>query len=165
MSSSDSDEAPRQRAGQAGRARSAVRRYLRFGTHSIAEVRAYLKARHVSDSTSNTLLAECAQQGLVDDRISATLWASRLCEQGYAWTAIRDRLRAKGFDEPLINDVLQPLQRNADDATRARTLARARSRRRPPDGPHLARWLAHRGFDSDLIDRVLADTTTRPSDD
>jgi len=146
------------------RARMLVRRYLRFGTRSTAEVRAYLEARHVSDSTSRALIAECVRHGWLDDRLSATLWATRLCDQGYAWPAIRERLRAKGFNEQLISTVFRPLQRDADDETRARALAQARSRRMPPDDPRLARWLARRGFDADLITRVLAEAFTPSSD-
>jgi SOS response regulatory protein OraA/RecX len=136
---------------------------VRFGTRSAAEVQAYLTARRVSDATSRTLMAECARQRLVDDRASAKLWATRLGDQGYAWPVIRQRLRDKGFDEQLIHDVLRPLQRDADDDTRARALARARSRRIPPGDPRLARWLARRGFDADLIDRVLAEFSTSSS--
>jgi len=112
-------------------------------------------------------MAEYVDRGLVDDRVCAKLWASTLAERGYAWAAIRERLVTKGLDEPLITQVLTPLQAYADDATRARDLAQRhlarrthvqRAARGKDRRSHVARLLAQRGFDSELIDRVLTES-------
>jgi len=129
-----------------------ARRWLRFGTRSTAELRTYLRGKQVPPALIPGVVQRAGAAGLVDDRACAALWATRLADQGYAREAIRRRLEAKGLAIPLQDDdesrareVVQRVLR------RPQTLQGLRLRRR------LARLLAQRGFDSDLIDRVLAE--------
>lgn len=139
---------------------SVVRRYVRFGARSVNEVRVYLKRRGISEPLARQAIAESLREGALDDRVCAKLWAIRFSDDGFAWAAIRAKLRDKGFEEPLIHATVRPLQQDADDATRAATLVSHRYRgHRRPCAPHrVARWLASRGYDADLIEHILATT-------
>jgi SOS response regulatory protein OraA/RecX len=103
------------------------------------------------------LVATFQAQGLLDDRAAARLWAEHWARQHYADSAIRLKLLAKGFDEPLARNTIARLTCDADDEERARRLLaqhlRRSSSRSVPS--RLARLLASRGFDSELIERVL----------
>ena len=137
----------------AARAWGLARRWLRFGTRSTAELRTYLRSQQVPHALIPVVVQRAGAAGLVDDRACAALWATRLADQGYAREAIRRRLEAKGLAIP-------PLQ---DDESRAREVVQ-RVLRRPQAvrglrlRRRLARLLAQRGFDSDLIDRVLTES-------
>lgn len=145
-----------------------ARRYLRFGTRSRAQLRRYLTTRNVPEPVMERLLAICAREGLVDDRAGARLWAATLADRGYAQAAIRHQLSERGFDDTAIDQALNALHRHGDDEERAR-LAAAAAWQRASGSPiqrraSVARRLARRGFDSDLIGRLLADDpSTRPS--
>ena len=139
-----------------------ARRYLRFGTRSAAELRAYLAKRGASPKDIEPAVSVCSRAGLLDDAVCAKLWATTLADRGYAWEAIRGQLLSKGLEPPLIDRTLHPLQARADDASRIRDLVDARLRDRARTDPHLrtrlARLLARRGFDADLIERVLVES-------
>jgi SOS response regulatory protein OraA/RecX len=158
---------PNVRGEPKDRAARLAQRYLRYGTRSAAELRAYLKTRHVPDRLIERLISECSQKGLVDDRACAKLWATTLADRGYAWVAIHQQLVAKGLNERLITEIITPLQRRADDEARARAAVQDRLRgvpqaRHPAQAGRLAQLLSRRGFDSDLIVRVLAQTVGLP---
>ena len=84
----------------------------------------------------------------------------RLADEGYAWPNIRERLRKKQLSERLIDALLADARHEPDD-TRLRAIATARLARLPASDPRrrarLARYLASRGFDPDLITQVLAE--------
>ena len=159
-------------AGRAGgeepsrRALALARRYARFRARSTAELQAYLQRQRFPQPLIDRVITECVEEGLLDDRACAKLWATHLADRGDAWGAVREQLLAKGLDQELIAEVLASLQARADDATRARDLAQASLARkglgrRPGADRRLhdrvARLLSQRGFDSELIDRVLAE--------
>lgn len=129
-------------------------------------------------------MAESRQQGLIDDRICARLWAGHWADQGYATAAIRERLMAKGLDADDVEDALTRLMHEADEATRARTAAQHwtrrtqrptfRPRRGAPAQPEslplgerrrLGRYLAQRGFEAELIEHILAERAGGTSSD
>lgn len=154
---------------QAPRPRDPARligRYLRSGTRSRAEVGAYLARRGVSSEESARLLSVLQRAGAVDDRACAKLWVQRLVDDGYTWSLIRERLREKQLSERLIDEQLTHARTQHADDGRVRALAKARLSRLPVSDPRrrarLARWLASRGFDSDLIDQVLAELIPVP---
>jgi SOS response regulatory protein OraA/RecX len=153
------------------RALALARRYVRFGTRSTAEVRTYLQQQHVPQRLIERLIADWSREGLLDDRACAKLLATHLADRGYAWATIHEQLLAKGLDQDLVTQVIAPLEARADDATRARALVvqlRGRRRehrprnlpasRRSAQAGRVARFLAQRGFDSELIDRVLTES-------
>lgn len=137
-----------------------ARRYLRYGTRSTAQLRAYLDARHLPPSLRDALIAQCTREGLLDDAACTKLWATQLRERGYALGAIREQLLAKGLPAGMIEPTLTSLRADADDAQVAAVLVRGRRQKRSAgaaDEPQrLARWLAQHGFDEDIIADVLS---------
>ena len=150
------------------RARTLASRYLRFGTRSTAQLRAYLTARDIPARLIGREIVECSRKGWLDDRACATLWATTLADRGYAWAAIHDQLLAKGFDAILIDRLLATQAAREPDDIRVRTTADGYVRRRARSGRSLrsglARHLSSRGFDAELIDRVLTDSLGPPND-
>jgi len=159
------------------RALAALIRYTRAGVRSTRQVLAYLQQRGVSSDTAVRTVRLCQARGILDDRACARLWADHWARQGYAWAAIRQKLTEKGLDDSTIDDATHRLGLASDDGARARLvvaqrirLPAPRSRQagrgagRPPRA-RLARTLASRGFDSELIERVLDESFgTTPSD-
>jgi SOS response regulatory protein OraA/RecX len=138
------------RRGNATTLLTAALRYARAGVRSTQELRTFLSRRGASSSQIESVVAACRTRGLLDDQASARLWAEHWARRGYAWAAIRVKLFAKGFDEPII-------------ATAAGALA-------TPEGglrqrAQLARALGARGFDAELIEQVLAEAVgSTPAD-
>ena len=130
-----------------------ARRYLRYGTRSTAQLRAYLDARHLPPSLRDALIAQCMREGLLDDAACTKLWATQLRERGYALGAIREQLLEKGLPLDRIESALAALRVEADDAQVAAALVRARRSSQPQ---RLARWLAARGFDEDVIAELVS---------
>lgn len=144
---------------------AAALRYARAGVRSSQEVRAYLTRREVPSSTIARVLTACGARGLLDDRACARLWVEHWMRRGYAVAAIRERLAVKGLDDQTINEVLHPVAHASSDATRAREVV-ARRLRGGADArqrSRLARTLASRGFDSDVIERVLGASVGHPA--
>jgi SOS response regulatory protein OraA/RecX len=121
---------------------------------SRAQVRAYLTRRGVPARRQAALVARCAAQGLLDDRAAARLWAETWVRRGLPAAVIRGRLAARGFDERTIQHACATLGRASDDEALARVAA-ARLGRARPSRPRLARALTARGFDEDVVARVL----------
>ena len=133
-------------------------RYVRAGVRSGHEVRTYLRRRGVAAETaSRAVTALSTTRGVLDDRACARLWADQWARRGYASTAIRVKLSAKGLDDVTIDHAITQLQISSDDDARAReVVARyARSDVGRQGRARMARTLASRGFDSDLIEQVL----------
>lgn len=151
-------------ADEAQRARTLARRYLRTGLRSVRQLHDYLRTHEVSEHTTRTILARCARAGQLDDKACAKLWATHLADQGYAWASIREQLQLKGLDGRLAGGVVDRLQSHDPDERRARLLVQERLARHAAASRadrfrgRLARLLARRGFDPDLIGRVLADS-------
>ena len=137
--------------------RAVVSRYLRTGVRSTQNVLQYLSHRGLSLQRAAGLVATFRARGLLDDRAAARLWADHWARQDYAASAIRLKLLDKGFDEPLAHNTVTRLIGDADDEERARRLLAQHLRRSSsrPVPSRLARLLASRGFDSELIERVL----------
>ncbi len=133
-------------------------RYLRTGVRSTRDALQYLSRRGLSLQRATGLVATFQAQGLLDDRAAARLWAEHWARQHYADSAIRLKLLAKGFDEPLARNTIARLLCDANDEERARRLLAQHLRPARGRGrvlSRLARLLASRGFDSELIERVL----------
>ena len=134
--------------------------YAKAAVRSSHEVRAYLRRCGIPPSTATRLLAACRDRGLLDDQASASLWAEHWARQGYAWAAISLKLSVKGFDVQTIRSIGNTLARVSDDETRARAVVSQRVRggvTDPRQRLRLARRLASRGFEPDVIQRVLGE--------
>ncbi len=144
-----------------------VGRYTRGGVRSTQEVRAYLERRGVPSTAAARVIAEYQTLRILDDEAGARLWADQWARRGYAWDAIQARLSLKGFTEQAIERAAKRLGLAGDDEARARLIVATRLRRqdaRPPNRWSLARTLTSRGFDADVIERVLSETFGPASD-
>ncbi len=153
MRSSTSRIGSRRAPGDAAlaKAQALTRRYLRYGTRSVAQVDAYLTERGVDSSMIQQVIQSCLRQRALDDRAAAKLWADTLGRRGYAWAAVRQILAAKGFDARVIAATVAPMEREAPDASRLRELVRSRS-----SNTRLSGWLARRGFEAGMIAELLS---------
>ena len=138
---------------------AAALRYARVGVRSTRDVLTYLERRGASPQITARILADCRTLGLLNDRAAARLWAEQWARSGYAAAAIRLKLQAKGFGAQSSDEAAARAGSASDDEARAHALVAASLRRqssRPGRAQRLARVLASRGFDPDLIERVLA---------
>lgn len=140
-------------------------RYASAGVRSRQDVRAYLERRGAPRQTITRVLETCSDRGLLDDRACARLWAAHWARRGYAQSAIAQRLSEKALHATTIEDAINEVVRDSDDETRARAVAAQRLGRRTfrPSRSRLARTLAARGFDPDVIERVLCEAFDSPS--
>ena len=173
--SSSKPAGERAAASRTTRVLAALPRYLRTGVRSTRDVRSYLGRRGVSAGRAARLVAGYRARGWLDDRAAARLWADHWAREGYAASLIRAKLSAKGFSEDVIDETATRCCPPTDDQARARLLVatylqrhapprRVRSLPAPAEGRQagrLARTLASRGFDSDLIEQVLNESLGR----
>jgi regulatory protein len=143
-------------------------RYLAQREHSRAELERKL-ARHVEDQPEtsaqqqiSTALDELAAKGLLSDQRTAD---SVLRSQGarFGSRRLRQTLQTKGLEPALVASTLQ--QARATELDRAREVWRRRFGAPAEDAAGRARqmrFLAGRGFDGDVIRRVVQAT---PDDD
>jgi len=136
------------------RALALATRYARARVRSAHEILAYLKRHRVSPRLCARILASCHTQGLVNDRACARLWAEEWARRGWSWSAIRGKLQAKGLAEEALEAAEEQLGGEAADTARAQQLIE-QHRGTPPDRARTARKLAARGFDVELIERLL----------
>lgn len=150
------------RAHEVSRGVTALTRYARAGVRSRQQVLAHLRRSGVSPRAALRLVQACEARGVVDDEAAARLWADQWARQGWAWAAIHAKLEARGFTPQAIERAQTRLRGTAEDEPRARQLLAERLRRGRGDRARLARTLASRGFDPDLIDRLLDEATSHP---
>lgn len=136
-------------------------RHLARREHSRAELERKL-GRQIEDSAEApaaariaTALDELAAHGLLDE---ARVAESVLASQGarYGARRLRQTLQAKGLDGELIGHTLE--QARGTELDRAREVWRRRFGAPPADAAERLRqmrFLAGRGFESDVIRRVL----------
>jgi SOS response regulatory protein OraA/RecX len=138
-------------------------RYARTGVRSRQEVQRFLERRGASASTIARILDICQARGVVDDRAYARLWAEHWARLGYARAAIHQRLAEKLVNATAIDHAINLVARDSDDEARARVVVARHLRRGRPSRSRLARALASRGFEPDVIDRVLSEAFDSPS--
>ena len=144
---------------------AALLRHLGSGVRSTREARAYLRRLGLPEPDVERLVAASRKRGLLDDRLAARLWAEQWARAGFAAAAIRHKLTTKGFDAHAIADAAKRAALLCDDEARARLVLAQHSRR--ASGPRarvrLTRILASRGFDPDVIQRVLRESFGSPA--
>lgn len=141
----------------------ALSRYLRAGVRSTHEAAAFLERHGAPREEAGRLIRASLQRGVLDDAACARLWAEQWARQGYAASAIRLRLAAKGLPTLAIDEATRECADPAEEEQRARRVAAQPSRRGADrrTGARLARTLASRGFDNDVIERVLGEPFER----
>ncbi|MBI2104209.1 MAG: RecX family transcriptional regulator [Candidatus Omnitrophica bacterium] len=161
-------------ADEAQAALAALPRYLRTRVRSAREAADYLIRRGVPPQAALRAVADCRARGLLDDRACARLWAEQWARRGYAASAIRLKLAARGLPDEVIADATRAYGAPADEEARARLAAAAARRRgarqaglpaapkkdltRAAQAGRLARGLAARGFEADLIERIVGES-------
>ena len=138
---------------------TAVTRYLRAGVHSKQEISAYLQRRGIQTTVAQRVMAEARANGLINDDACAKLWAEHWARRGYAWSAIRLKLTAKGLSDEVIARAAKTLHMASADLLRARELVNHHLQRTTTRNasPRVWRLLTSRGFDQDVIEQVLTE--------
>ena len=139
-----------------------IPRYVRSGVRSTREVLRYLHRRGVPSEDATRLIKVYRSRGFVDDRTATRLWAEQWVRQGYATSAIRAKLIEKGFEALIIDEIIQQYVPPHDDALRARVFLARKTRYTsgPSSQAKLARLLAARGFEPDLIEQLLGESSS-----
>jgi regulatory protein len=138
-------------------ARIAAVRLLARREHSTDELRRKLKRRGHPEAVIETVVATLSDASYVSDSRFADSFVRVRSERGRGPLRIRAELRERGVEDALADELLTE---TADFwIERARSARRKRFGEAPPatrdDWNRQARFLARRGFPSDLIYRVL----------
>jgi regulatory protein len=143
-------------------ARTIALRRLSASARSRSELEAALSSRRVPSDAAGRVLDRLEEVGLVDDRRLAQDWvASRQARRHLSRAALRHELQAKGVAREDIDLALEDVSRE-EELRAARALA-AKKLNSMTDQPRevqrrrIAGALARRGFNSDIVGRVLAD--------
>lgn len=147
-------------ADETGIARESALRLLARREHSVDELRRKLKRRGYSGNTIDAVVGSLGAAESVSDARFAESFVRVRSERGQGPLRIRAELRDRGISDPLADEVLT--------ATSQYWLERARKARSKRFGETVpetredwnrqARFLAQRGFPSDLIYRTLGDS-------
>lgn len=156
-------EEPYSRERQLEVARTIALDLLTYRQRSVQELREGLAKRNVPADVAEEVLERFGEVGLVDDRsFAATLVASRARFRQRGRARIRQELRAKGIDQATAAEALDQLDPD-DELAGARAVAAKKARSLQGLDPQVARRrlagaLARRGFGSDIVTRVLAES-------
>ena len=115
------------------------------------ELTQYLQRHEVRAHEIPRIVRECERRGILNDQACARLWAEHWMRAGFGWLAIRDKLSAKGLEESIVVDVEHRL--GQDEEERARAWLDSRSR--GGFTTSRARQLIARGFDPDIVERII----------
>lgn len=135
--------------------RARALRLLARREHSRAELRARLSPHAEDKDALESLLTALEREGLLSDRRFAEELAHAR-RRRYGSRRIGHELRQKGVAEELADEMVARLR--TDEVQAAREVWRKKFRRLPADAKERAkqmRFLQSRGFDLDVIRRVL----------
>lgn len=128
-------------------------RLLEARTRSVEGLRSALRARGYDEVELEAALARVQELGYLDDARHATLRAAQLLAQGKAQGEVQRRLEAEGVGDGLAQAAVDEEARRAGHSDEA--AARALLIKRKLTGLKAARFLAGRGFDEELIARLV----------
>ena len=138
--------------------REAALRILARREHSRAELTLKLRARSYSESLIESTLQDLKDEGLQCDERAAELYVRQRVAKGYGALKIRAELNAKGVASEVVSSCIERA-----DVDWLELASRVAERKSPPidrdDKKALLkqqRFLAGRGFTTDVIRRVLA---------
>jgi regulatory protein len=119
-----------------------------------------LASRGYGSGEVRAALESLAERGYLDDRRLAAAWArNRLEMKPMGARRLGRELEARGVEQPLVQEVLKEVYEDGEEAAARRAMAANASRfGRHPAGlrpGRLARFLARRGFSTELIWRLL----------
>ena len=145
-------------------AREAALRLLKFRPRSETELKRRLRGKGFGEEAIQPILEELRRKGLLDDAKFAQLFATQqVLSKPVGHRLILSRLRAKGVDPHLAEQVVEAATQGQDELELARQVASKRiaslkdlpreaARRR------LFGFLSRRGFSTDLVMRVVRET-------
>lgn len=128
-------------------------RLLEARTRSVAGLRAALRTRGYPEEELTAALARVQELGYLDDARHAGLRAGQLLAQGKARAEVQRRLEAEGVAEGEAQAAVEEEARRAGQSDLE--AARALLAKRKLSGLKAARFLAGRGFDEELIARLV----------
>jgi regulatory protein len=127
-------------------------RLLSARERTAADLRARLARKGFPPLAIEASLERAVALGYVDDRRTALAKASKLFARGLPQAAIRDRLREAGVGAVTLDEVMSEAPSEID---LARTAMTRRFRSRLPPAERVARYLAGKGFEPDLVEEAL----------
>jgi regulatory protein len=135
-----------------------------------AELAATLAKRGVEQDVAEQVLGRFTEVGMIDDAAFASMWVtSRHRGKGLARPALRQELRRKGVDEPVIAEAVAELDAEQESATaRALVDRRLRSTRGLPADARvrrLAGMLARKGYPAGVAFRVVREALAEEGED
>jgi regulatory protein len=126
----------------------AALRLLRHRDRSAAQIDQELEAREVGADAREDALETLRRTGLVDDNRFAERRAATLSARGAGDAFIRHDLEAAGIAPDVVEDVLAGLD---GEHERARRIVERRGA-----NPKTARYLAGKGFSTDVVHAAIA---------
>lgn len=139
--------------------------------HSTKELRDKLYKREFSKRDIDTVITECERLGFLNDELFANDYAAELGGQGKGTFKIKMKLRDKGLSESNIEKALEKIGNNDLENAENALSRKLRSLMNEDDinkrRQKAYRFLAYRGFSSDIISRLMDSTEElqyRPSD-
>lgn len=130
-------------------------RWLKQADRTEAELRERLAQRGHEASAIETAIARLREVGYVnDDRLAGRIAESAASERLEGREKIRWRLEGRGLDDGLVESHVTHLDEGSE-VDRAKQAVQRRFRNEV-DAARMARFLATRGFDEDVIRTVLA---------
>ena len=126
------------------------------------ELSRLLAARGFSQDEREFAINRLKEQGHLDDRRFATIWArSRLRAKPMGPYRLRQELDSKGVEEHLVREVLREMYEDGEEAAARRAMAaKVSALRHLPAASRtarVARFLQRRGFSTRVIWRLLAE--------
>jgi regulatory protein len=146
---------------QLTKAKNSAYRYLSVRPRSRTEVERKLTEKAFADSVVQTVLADLARLGYINDRNFAGQWArSRIRLRGFGRRRIEQELREKGISRDIIRDTLAGLFRDSPEIDVARREAEKKLRTLVRFEPEvrrrrLAGFLERKGFSSEIIRSII----------
>ena len=145
----------------AGRVLESAFRILARRDHTCKELSVKLRGKGFGHTAVRQTLVRCRELGYLDDARTAGVMAEHLVARGYGPRRVRQTLLQKGLDESLV---LKALTRCGDEESQVRKARRMLAKKtarleRESDAWKRRRvayrYLAGRGFTSEVIDRAI----------
>jgi len=138
-------------------------RFLARRDHTCMELTVKLRGKGFGPDAVAHALDRCRELGYLDDAKTAWAIAGHLTERGYGPLRVRQTLLQKGVDEALVQKALVRCGDEATQVLRARRMLEKKPARKHPATDvwkrrqAAYRYLAGRGFSSEIISRAIGD--------
>jgi regulatory protein len=134
----------------------ALVRLLSARERTAADLRARLARKGFPPSAIEASLERATALGYVDDLRTARVRAAKILAKGVARALTEQKLRESGVPSRVVTEVMAEAP---EDRALAQTALALRFRSRLPSPERVARFLAGRGFDPDLIEDLVGKLT------